>query len=40
MKDISRRDFIKAGAGAIALGAAAACKPGSGKRSGSAAETS
>ena len=40
MKDISRRDFIKAGAGAIALGAAAACKPGSGRRSGSAAETS
>jgi hypothetical protein len=32
MKDISRRDFIKvAGAGAVALGAAAACKPGSGK---------
>ena len=31
MKDISRRDFIKAGAGALALGAAAvACKPGSG----------
>ena len=29
MKDISRRDFIKAGAGAVALGAAAvACKPG------------
>ena len=31
MKDISRRDFIKAGAGALALGTAAvACKPGSG----------
>ena len=41
MKDISRRDFIKAaGAGALALGAAAACKPGSGKGSGSSAETS
>ena len=40
-KDISRRDFIKAaGAGALALGAAAACKPGSGKRSGQAAGTS
>ena len=33
MKDISRRDFIKAaGAGALALGAAAACKPGSKKK--------
>ena len=32
MKDISRRDFIKAGAGAVALGAAAACKPGSKKK--------
>ncbi|MBR3013079.1 MAG: aldo/keto reductase [Bacteroidales bacterium] len=33
-KDISRRDFIKAaGAGALALGTAAACKPGSGRRS-------
>ena len=28
MKDISRRDFIKAGAGAVVLGAAAACKSG------------
>ena len=33
MKDISRRDFIKVGAGALALGAAAAaCKPGSDKK--------
>jgi predicted aldo/keto reductase-like oxidoreductase len=40
-KDISRRDFIKAaGAGALALGAAAACKPGSGRRSDPAAGTS
>ncbi len=31
MKDISRRDFIKAGAGAVALGAASACVPGSKK---------
>lgn len=41
MKDISRRDFIKAaGAGAVALGAAAACKPGPGKSSGKDAEVS
>ena len=40
-KDISRRDFIKAaGAGALALGTAAACKPGSGRRSDPAAGTS
>ena len=33
MKDISRREFIKAGAGAVVLGAAAsACKSGSKKR--------
>ena len=41
MKDISRRDFIKAaGAGAVALGAAAACKPGAGKSSGKDTEVS
>ena len=35
MKDLSRRDFIKAaGAGALALGAAAACKPGAKRQSG------
>ena len=40
MGDISRRDFIKvAGAAAVALGAAAACKPGSG-RSGKGEESS
>ena len=32
MKDFSRRDFLKAGAGAVALGAAAACAPGAKKR--------
>ena len=31
MKDFSRRDFLKAGAGAVALGAAAACAPGAKK---------
>ena len=39
MKDISRREFIKAGAGAVALGAAAACKPAS-KKKGKGAEVS
>ena len=35
MGDISRRDFIKAGAGALVLGsAAAACKSGSGVKAG------
>ena len=32
MKDISRREFIKAGVGAVALGASASCKPGSKKK--------
>ena len=32
MKDFSRRDFLKAGAGAVALGAAAACAPGAKKK--------
>ena len=41
MKDISRRDFLKtAGVGAVALGAAAACKPSSKKASGSSAQVS
>ena len=41
MKDISRRDFIKkAGAGALVLGAAAACKPGSKKKGGKDVEVS
>ena len=41
MKDISRRDFIKAaGVGAVALGTAAACKPGGKGKDGRDAEVS
>ena len=40
MKEISRRDFIKAGAGAVVLGAAAACKSGSKKKGSQEAEVS